>query len=486
MAENIYFSPWFIFSMKRRQFIAGSSAIAAATLLARCANQPTSPGDGPPLRSQNGRLDCDLTAELTSVPLAQGKAHLMAYNGQVPGPRLEIVPGDTVRIRFTNRLDEPTNLHFHGLHISPTGTGDNPFRRVDPGQTVDYEFTIPEDHPGGLFWYHPHFHGRVARQVSHGLAGPLVIRSDVDAIPELQAAQEAIVILQDFDLDRRGRVKEPQPVFRMWGREGDLMTVNGQTDPTFPLAQGGLLRLRLLNASASRMYHLRLQDHPWYLAATDGIALAAPVKRREMLLAPGERADLLVPGHQKPGTYPLLSLPYDRGITAMAQDMGIGELDIPKEPVQLGAVTYQGEQPAFPLPTAFEPITPLPEPDVVREFVLDHGIDPDTQDPFLINGRAFNHQRINHQINLGAVEDWVITNNAGMDHPFHIHTNAFQVVSRNGQPEPLLAWKDVVNIPAYETVRIRISFRDFAGKTVYHCHILDHEDKGMMGIVEIS
>jgi FtsP/CotA-like multicopper oxidase with cupredoxin domain len=103
----------------------------------------------------------------------------------------------------------------------------------------------------------------------------------------------------------------------------------------------------------------------------------------------------------------------------------------------------------------------------------------------LINGRAFGHHRIDHQVKLGTVEDWVITNNAGMDHPFHIHTNHFQVVSRNGQPEPLLAWKDVVNIPAYETVTIRIPFRDFAGKTVYHCHILDHEDQGMMGIVEI-
>jgi FtsP/CotA-like multicopper oxidase with cupredoxin domain len=471
--------------MKRRQFIASSTAIAAATLLSRCA-VPSPQNQGPTLlRSESGLLDCDLTAELTTVQLAGRRAQLMAYNGQVPGPRLEANPGDTVRIRFTNHLEEPTNLHFHGLHISPTGQGDNPFRQVEPGETAAYEFTIPEDHPAGLFWYHPHLHGLVARQASQGLAGALVIRGEVDQLPEYQAAQEAIWVLQDFDLDRRGRVKEPQPIFRMWGREGNLVTVNGQADQSLPLPQGGMLRLRLLNASVSRIYQLRLQDHPWYLAATDGIALATPVERREVLLAPGERADLLVPGDQQPGRYSLLSLPYDRGITTMAQDMGMTDLPIPKQPMTLGHVSYQGEQTALSLPADLSQIAPLPEPDRVREFVLDHGIDPETQAPFLINGRAFGHHRVDHQVQLGTVEDWVITNKAGMDHPFHIHTNHFQVVSRNGQPEPLLGWKDVVNIPAYETVTIRIPFRDFAGKTVYHCHILDHEDQGMMGIVEI-
>ncbi len=471
--------------MKRRQFIAYSTVVAAATLLPRCANQ-TSRDIGPTLfRSENGLLDIDLSAELTDVPLAGRSAQLMAYNGQVPGPRIEAKPGDTVRIRFTNRLPEPTNLHFHGLHIPPTGKADDAFRAVDPGQPADYEFTIPEGHPGGLFWYHPHFHGLVAKQVFHGLAGTFVVRSDIDALPEFQAAQEAVWVLQDFDLDRRGRVQDPMPMFRMWGREGNLITVNGQASQAIDLPAGGLLRLRLLNASASRVYQLRLENHPWYLAATDGIALNTPVERQEILLAPGERADLLVLSDQNPGTYQLLSLPYDRGITTMAQEMGMADIPSLTEPIPLGSITYQAGQESLPLPTVLNQIGSLPEPVTVREFVLDHGIDPDSQDPFLINGRAFGHHRVDHQVRLGTVEDWVITNKAGMDHPFHVHTNAFQVISRNGQPEPLRAWRDVVNIPAYETVRIRIPFRDFAGKTVYHCHILDHEDQGMMGIVEM-
>ncbi len=137
------------------------------------------------------------------------------------------------------------------------------------------------------------------------------------------------------------------------------------------------------------------------------------------------------------------------------------------------------------MPTVLGTVATLPEPSTVRELVFDHGIDPETHDPFLINGRAFGHHRVDTQVQVGTVEDWVLINKAGMDHPFHLHTNAFQVISRNGQPEPLRAWKDVVNLRPYETVRIRIPFRDFAGKTVYHCHILDHEDQGMMGIVEM-
>ena len=472
--------------MKRRQFIACSTAAAAAILLPRCANQSPQNFGPTSFRSQNGLLEIALTAELTTVPLAGRKAKLMAYNGQVPGPRIEARPGDAVRIHFTNRLEEPTNLHFHGLHIPPTGKADDPFRTVEPGQTADYEFTIPENHPGGLFWYHPHLHGLVAKQVFHGLAGALVIRDAVDELPELKAAQEAIWVLQDFNLDGQGRVREPLPMFRMWGREGNLITVNGQTaQQPLDLPAGDLLRLRLLNASASRVYQLRLENHPWYLAATDGIALKAPVERKEVLLAPGERVDLLVLGDQNPDTYSILDLPYDRGITTMAQNMDIADVPVLTEPVALGTLEYRSGQETLTLPTALNRIDPLPEPDTVREFVLDHGIDPETQEPFLINGRAFGHHRVDHQVELGTVEDWVITNKAGMDHPFHIHTNAFQIISRNGQPETLLAWKDVVNIPAYETVRIRIPFRDFAGKTVYHCHILDHEDQGMMGIVEM-
>lgn len=473
--------------MDRRQFLTLSAAGVGTLLMAQCAAQQSTPVAPEAVYSRDGLLQLDLVAQPATVKLANHSARLITYNGQVPGPRLEARAGDRVQIRFTNALAEPTNLHFHGLHVPPTGLADDPFRQVNPGETANYEFEIPAGHPGGLFWYHPHYHGLVAQQVFGGLAGLLVVRGQVDEIPAIQAAQEAFWVLQDFDLTRRGQVREPLPAFRMWGRQGDLITVNGQVASTLSVPQGRLLRLRLLNASTSRIYSLRLKDHPWFLAATDGMALGAPVEQQEVLLVPGQRRDLLVAGSGVAGTYDLLSLPYDRGITAMmaGMDSEMGLSPEITEPVVLGQITLPAEASPIALPATLLPVEPLPEPVIVREFVLDHGIDPTTRQPFLINGRAFDHQRVDTQVKLGSVEDWVIINKAGMDHPFHLHTNAFQVVSRNGQPEPLSAWQDVVNVPPYETVRIRIPFRDFAGKTVYHCHILDHEDQGMMGIVEM-
>ncbi|MFH7242243.1 MAG: multicopper oxidase family protein [Spirulina sp.] len=483
--------------MERRQFLALMAAMAGTPLVARCARFGSTMAMPTVYRSEAGLLDLDLTASLGRVSLGGRSATLMTYNQQVPGPQLEVKPGDRVQIRFTNAFDQPTNLHYHGLHLPPTSLADDPFRTVAPGETALYDFQIPNQHPSGFFWYHPHFHGLVAQQVFHGLAGTILVRGE-DEPPELASAQEAVLVLQDFDLNRRGNVQEPTPPFRMWGRQGDLITVNGQLQPRFGLPQGGLLRLRILNASASRVYQIQLADHPWWLAATDGLTLAAPVAQNAVVLAPGERADLLVPGDQPPGSYALLSLPYDRGIAVMAGSMmghgsmmgrGTGDTE---EPQTIATLDYGGTEASdtgsptlVNLPTTLGTVEALPEPAIVREFIFDHGIDPETHDPFLINGRAFGHHRVDVQAQVGTVEDWVLINKAGMDHPFHLHTNWFQVISRNGQPEPLRAWKDVVNLRPYETVRIRVPFRDFTGKTVYHCHILDHEDQGMMGIVEM-
>lgn len=488
--------------MRRRQFLGLTAAAASLAMLPQCAaRQGTSPGRAR-LVSQAGQLAFDLTAAATSVSLAGRQAQLLSYNGQVPGPLLEAWAGDEMAIRFTNRLNAPTNLHYHGLHIPPTGQADNVFRAVQPGETAQYRFTLPPQHPSGLFWYHPHYHGRVAEQVFGGLAGPLIVRGALDEIPEIQAAQEEILVLQDFDLDQRRRVRSPMPMWRRWGRQGNLLTVNGDRAPQFQVPRQGLLRLRLLNASASRIYRLALENHPWYLIATDGGALAAPVELDELMLAPGERADVLVPGRRAPERYRLLSLPYDRGLMAMMGGMGPGmgpgmpghghRGGMPGDPMGnettvLAHITY-GETAAAPvsLPDRLIPVESLPTPARSRQFVLDHGMGAQPGQFFLINGQAFDPERIDMTVRLGQVEDWRLINRSGMDHPFHLHTNAFQVLRRNGTPEPYRAWKDVVNVRAYETVDVRVAFTDFPGKTVYHCHILDHEDQGMMGILDMQ
>lgn len=485
-------------AISRRKFLAWGLTGTAATLSTRCAKNLTfgssltaiDSKDARPTRyrSQSGLLELSLQARQQQVPLGNRSATLLTYNGQVPGPTLEVTTGDTVRINFANQLVQPTNLHYHGLHIPPTGNADNVFLVVPPGETQRYEFVVPEQHPGGLFWYHPHHHGGVAEQVFSGLAGALIIRGQVDEIPEVQAAEEAILVLQDFDLNRQGQPREPMPMFRRWGRQGNLITTNGELVPTLTIPQSGLLRVRLLNASPSRIYKLRLDNHPWYLIGLDGGTLPEPVElEAELILAPGERADILVPGNHEPNSYSLLSLPYDRGIADMVGGMErhhrrrAGIEDTPRE---LARFRYGEMTSEVPLPTTLIPATSLPEPVRRREFVLDHGVHHGNS--FLINGRGFDHNRIDTKVQLGTVEDWRIINKAGMDHPFHIHTNAFQVLSQNGHPFPLSVWKDVVNVKAYESVDIRIAFTDFPGKTVYHCHVLDHEDQGMMGILEVQ
>lgn len=480
--------------MRRRSFLILTGNALGGLAFAQCGSRPITSPSRSRLTSQGGLLSVNLTAAEQRVPLAGSAATLFSYNQQVPGPLWEARAGDTVQVTLTNRLAAPTNLHFHGLHIPPTGQADNVFLAIPPGEQQRYEFTVPDRHPGGLFWYHPHYHGSVAEQVFGGLAGGWIIRGAVDDIPEIRAAKEAILVLQDFDLDRRGRRREPMPMFRRWGREGNVITVNGDRPPELTLPQSGLLRLRLLNASASRIYRLRLDNHPWFLIGLDGGTLSEPVELEiDLILAPGERADLLVPGTRSPDRYALLSLPYDRGIADMMAGMGgghpgrgmMGERDRSSDrPFTLATLTYGEPTTPVPLPQRLIPFSPLSEPSQRREFVLDHGIDQGQF--FLINGRAFAHDRIDTTVRLGTVEDWRIINQAGMDHPFHIHTNAFQVLTQNGQPFPFPVWKDVINVKAYQAVDLRIAFTEFPGKTVYHCHILDHEDQGMMGVLDIQ
>lgn len=485
--------------MKRRQFLTLSTAAAGATLLSQCGSRASLQARSSGFQSQGGLLDVALEARPVRVAIAGRSLDLLAYNGQIPGPMLEAKPGDTVRIRFKNSLPRESNLHYHGLHVPPTGNADNVFIHVPSGETQTYEFTIPEDHPAGTFWYHPHRHGWVADQVFGGLAGLFVIRGELDDIPEVKAAKEEFLVLQDFDAAGSSGWRG-NPMMQMMGREGAIVTANGQVNPSLSIPAGGLLRLRILNASPSRFYLLSLEDHPMHLIATDGGAIPEPAELAEVLLTPGERIEVLVRGDRyavadrPPGQYRLLSKPYNRGGMMgggmMGRGMmGRGRMGNPSNSNRtqtLATFTYGESVQQVPLPKQLLPVEALPEPAATKQFTLNHGMARGMGMVFLINGQVFDPQRLDTQVKLGTVEDWEITTTGTMDHPFHLHTNPVQVVSRNGRPTPYRAWKDTVLVMRGETVRLRVPFRDFAGKTVYHCHILDHEDLGMMGSVAIA
>ena len=444
-------------------------------------------------RSQAGILRLDLEAAAQQIRLGRRKANLLTYNGQMPGPQLEARPGDMVQIRFTNRLDQPTNLHFHGLHIPPTGTGDDVFLEISPGESHTYEFQLPKNHLAGTFWYHPHYHGLVAEQLFAGLVGLFIVRGELDDIPEIKAAQETCLVLKDLALDRQGNIPYPGHMAEMMGRVGDLILTSGQINPQITVTQGGLLRLRLLNASPSRFYQLLLEDHPFFLIATDGGAISTPIELNDLILAPGERAEVLVRGNQTPGQYRLLNRPFNPAQGMMGHGMmgRGGMMGGPPDRSRtetVATLTYNGITEEIPLPNQLLPIESLPEPQTLRQFTLNHGMGMGMGRGmvFLINGQTFDPARIDTQVTLNTVEDWEIINTGTMTHPFHVHVNKFQVISRNGRPAPYAAWKDVVSVSPGEQVRIRMAFQDYTGKTVYHCHVLDHEDRGMMGILDIQ
>lgn len=495
--------------MKRRQFFllgAGTTgAIVLASYLTGQARQllTSKKAFSRVYNSKDGLLSVDLEASYTRLNLGGKSAYLMSYNGQVPGPRLEAKPGDTVRINFTNNLPQPTNLHYHGLHIPPTGRADNVFLKIPRGESFAYEFTIPKNHPAGTFWYHPHVHGFVAEQVFGGLSGLFVVRGDLDEIPEIKAAKEEFLVLKDFDLDSNGRIKPPSQEIKMTtGRMGKAIAVNEGFNPTLSIPKEGLLRLRILNASASRIYRLAIEDHPFYIIATDGGSISEPIEVKELRLTPGERFEVLVRGDREPGQYRLLNLPPERGEMEM---MGHHEMmnhgmmhgdNKEQHPTTLASIAYNGSVSTLPLPKQLIPIEELPEPQRVRRFEFKHAMVKGEGMAFLINDKMFAHDplrgsarsaaRIDTRVRLNTVEDWELVNKAHQDHPFHVHVNRFQVISRNGKQAPYLAWKDVVSVAPGETVRCRQRYEKYAGKTVYHCHILDHEDLGMMGIMKIQ
>ena len=461
--------------LARRSFL---QAAAGSLVLGLARAQGPSFPEPKVVRSQGGLLSLKLSATPTPLALAGQRATLLTYGGSFPGPTLRVRPRDTVRLTLENRLPEPTNLHWHGLPISPKV--DDPFLEIPPGESWTYEFTVPKE-LAGTFWYHPHLHGRVAPQLFAGLLGALVVESSLDAIPELREAEEHLLVLKDLAL-QGGRPAPHTPMDWMNGKEGDLVLVNGALRPTL-VAQKATLRLRLLNASNARYYRLALQDHPLYLIAADGGFLEEPLEVSELLLAPGERAEVLV-RLRKEGRFLLQALPYDRGAMGM-MDMGGMAHAMPQGPSRPETLLYliapKNPKP-LPLPKALSPSPPLPAPVVTRRLVL-------TEDMmaarFFINGQVFDHRRVDLKGQAQTVEVWEVENQGDMDHPFHLHVHPFQVLSVGGRPFPYRAWKDVVNLKAGEVARLLVPLRE-KGRTVFHCHIVEHEDRGMMGVLEVG
>jgi FtsP/CotA-like multicopper oxidase with cupredoxin domain len=433
------------------------------------------------LRSAEGVLQVRLEAAEGPVTVSGRKATVLRYNGSLPGPTLRLRPGDRLQVTLVNRLADPTNLHVHGLHVSPEGSGDNVFVAVQPGESFEYDYRLPDDHPPGVYWYHPHHHGMVADQLFGGLYGAIVVEDPA----ELTVARERVLVVSDITLDASGRLQQPSTMARMMGREGELVLVNGQTRPTLTARPGERERWRIVNACVARYVRLRLDGQQLDLLGIDSGRYAAPRRVEDVVLAPGNRADLLVTATE--GTSALEVLGVDRGsVGGMMGGSPSGDVGTIATLQVTGAAVA-----AQPAPAAQPAARDLrdDEPAIRRRLVLavgmGGGMGPGGMS-FTIDGREFDPDRVDQTVTPGVVEEWTIANTSPMDHPMHLHVWPMQIVAEAGRPVDDVRWQDVVNIPANGEVTVRIAFDKFRGRTVYHCHILDHEDRGMMGVIETS
>jgi len=444
------------------------------------------------LSSRDGALDLALEAAPARVRIGARTAHVQAFNGSLPGPTLRVRPGDTLRVAMTNGLEAPTNLHVHGLHVSPEDNGDNPFVSIAPGDSFDYDFSLPDDHPPGTYWYHPHRHGHVADQLAAGLYGAIVVK-DPDPVP---VARERVLVVSDLTLDDSGNLAEVSPPQRMMGREGETVLVNGQVRPRAGAAPGERELWRVVNACPARYLRLTLDGQKLRLLGRDVGRLPEPVELTEVTLAPGNRVELLVDTRE--GASTLTAAPVDRGsMDGMMGGAMPGDGPGTDEPIELLTLEVTGDRAADAGPVPPGPVLrDLREEPVAARRTLDFAMGmgmggmmggmrgPGQMMSFTIDGRPFDAERTDQRVRVGTVEEWTLTNSSPMDHPMHLHVWPMQVVTEAGREVAAPRWLDVVNVPAFGEVTVRVAFDDFAGRTVYHCHILDHEDLGMMGTLE--
>jgi bilirubin oxidase len=321
--------------------------------------------------------------------------------------------------------------------------------------------------------------------VFRGLAGAFIVKPRTDPLPP--GLIDTPLVISDLRLDAAYGIAPNVAMDYLLGREGDLLMVNGGRRPVLTAAPGAAHRLRFFNATNARYLRLAFDNTPMTLIGTDGGLLTAPVAGlSEVLLAPGERAEVVVSFN---ADSVLRALPYDRG------SMMMGMSGLRRASDAILAVRVHGPAVAtIALPSTLRPVAPLPAPSRTQRFefgpsMMMGGMTGMATGAFTINGRSFDMNRIDTTARVGDLELWEVVNPTQMDHPFHLHGTQFQVVERVrsgvSTPAPYPAWKDTVNVAHGETVRFKVR-QDLPGLRMYHCHILEHEDQGMMGVLSVS
>lgn len=494
----------------RRNFLLASAgaAVVAGAALTRQSLLPHAQAGArqalwipPLLDAREHRQSLSLNAHHGAKEFFPGKrSSTLGYNGSYLGPTLRFHRGDDVQVAITNALGEPTTVHWHGLLI-PGDRDGGPHQSIAPGAT--WRTTLPVRQPGATLFYHSHVHGRTAKQVYAGLAGVLLVhdpREDHLGLPSQYGVDDLPLVIQDRQFDDGRLVMPGSMMTLMHGRLGDTLLVNGTPDAEVRVP-ARMVRLRLVNGSNARIYELSFDDRrPFQWIASEGGLLAAPVALRALTLAPGERAEILVdfsdgrPASLLPGVVNngMRMGPMGRmgGMATMGPSAASDQV--------LLSFTPSGSAPAsspLPLRLAYRRSPDASRASRRRSFSLamsmagmmggmdssgrsgtaDHGA-------FTINGRPFDMHRVDERVRLGDTEIWHVSAQM-MAHPFHVHGVQFEVLSRGGRAPTVRdqGLRDTVLVQEPVELLVRFDQPSAGAPFMYHCHILEHEDNGMMG-----
>jgi FtsP/CotA-like multicopper oxidase with cupredoxin domain len=399
------------------------------------------------------------------------------------------------------RLND-TNLHVHGLHVSPRPPQDDVLLTVEPGCQYQVDVRIPKDHLAGTGWYHPHQHGSTALQLASGMAGALILEGDIDRVPEVQAAKEKVFVFQQLSYDpATGTSEDFKKLDRNWNAK-KITLINGQVKPLIVLRRGEVQRWRFINAGFFEVLPIRLavqgRGAPLHVIAVDGITLPRrrPVERVD--LAPGNRADVMVKLDEV-GNYYLYKSESMRQNGVLDESQILAQVDVVPETKEMKLPDVLPGDRIQPIDeTAAKPRSPL--------YFSARRDERLNRLRFIVNGRDFDPMRVDQTLKLGATEEWTVFNCTDQDHPFHIHVNPFQVseyTTPDGQTVRISdpkqrPWHDTFLIPKGRKVtrdgkeviipghfKLLTRYDDFDGRFVLHCHILTHEDQGMMQLIDI-
>lgn len=445
--------------------------------------------------SEDGALDTELVAKKKQLTVGGREVLTRVYNGLYIPPTLRVLPGDTLNLRLSSELEDPvteqTNIHTHGWNVSPALGQDNIFMQVAPGEYFDYSIYVPENHPTGLYWYHPHAHkpqldpdapteGNTEFQIMSGMSGGLVVDGILDPFPQLDGIEERFLLLKDIQVTDDGQI--PNPID---SNAGTTRMVNGIVNPIMTIRPNELQFWRVGNIGTDIYYNIQLEGHTLYQLARDGNRQNRLTARDQILLPPSSRVEFLVRGGKR-GVYTLRTLAMTTGPAGDQYPEATLATLVVKGPIAAGVPLPRQSQ--FPAVEDYRTAIPV-GPGKRRDFVFSESEDGNT---FFVNGKEFNINRVDFTVPVGHIEEWTIKNVSTEWHVFHIHQTDFQVIEINGEKQEFVGHQDTVNVP-YQVdgvpgeVKVLIDFRDpiIVGKFVAHCHIGAHEDNGMMAVVEV-